>query len=161
MRIIFLAITFFSSTLGFCQPRVKLYGFSQVMTKGMIIERNPSDPATKEPHASITYYLYTSSLPNVKIIPSEVWIRGQRRLLESYHVIGTPVLHADGKVLVPASGSTVRELKPGKPLPARKQAAWLQEQIDANELVFTYFWKGKKYAKALKKIRELETVFGE
>lgn len=159
MKKSFLAITLMIGSYSYCQPAIKLYGYSQVFTPGMVLERQPGDPPHK---AAISFYLYAASPNTVNIRPSEIWLKGERFQVKEAPVVKTPIHSQTNNLLVPKSTLKVQELKYEKKLPALKSTpTWLKKLLRENELVLAYYWKGKKYYKGLKKIKELETVIGE
>ncbi len=161
MRIHLLSIALFSSAVAFCQPHVKLYGYSQEFTPGMVRERDLSDSAANLARPSVTYYLYFTAPASSQIRPAGLWINGKQIEMKSAPVVKSPVVRFDRYVLVPGTRAVVREIQWADSLPATRTAPWLRKMIRENELVMTYFWNGKKYGVALKKIKALEVVFGE
>jgi hypothetical protein len=159
MKKSFLALSLMIGSYSYCQPAIKLYGYSQVFTPGMVLERQPGEPQRK---GVVSYYLYFAASSAVNIRPSEIWIKGERFQVKEASVIKTPVKSPTDDLLVPKSTLRVREMKYEKKLPALKSTpTWLKKLLRENELVLAYYWQGKKYYKGLKKIKELETVMGE
>lgn len=148
---------------GYCgaQPEIKLYGFSQVSTPGMVPQRDLSVPGEKPWKAAITHYVYLSLKPSVQIQPREIWIEGKRFAVTS-SVVHAPVKLASGVTLVPPSKSKIIELHKKDSLPAlNAPSPRLKKLIRENDLVVYYSWQGRKYYGVLKKIKKLEPVYGE
>jgi hypothetical protein len=156
-----LGLVILTGSASFGQPVIKLYGYSRESTPGIVRERDPSLPAKKQAHTAINYFLYSSNANAIRIQPVEVWIKGKGYLATSL-LVKSPVLSDEGTVLVSKTSGQVREIKTGKELPSnRKIPSWLRHMISANDIVLAYLWKGKKYYVTLKKIKELEIVFGQ
>lgn len=159
MKKSFLALSLMIASYSYCQPAIKLYGYSQVFTPGIVPERQPGETQRKE---VLSYYLYFAAPNSANIRPSEIWLKGERFQVKEAPVVKTPVKSQTDNLLVPKSTLRVRELKYEKKLPALKSTpSWLKKLLRENELVVAYYWQGKKYYKGLKKIKELETVLGE
>jgi hypothetical protein len=157
-----LFFTLLISCASFGQPVIKLYGYSQVRTPGMVRERDPANPSKQTANAAIAYYLYFASPASAQVRPADLWIRGKAYSITQADIIASPVRSPAGEVLVAKTSLRVRELKYDKESSIQKLLpSWLRKMIKENDLVISYFWKGKKYYKALKKIKELEIVFGE
>jgi hypothetical protein len=161
MKIGMIAITLMVSAFCGAQPEIKLYGFSQVSTPGMVPQRDFSVPGEKPWKAVITYYLYLSLNPSARIQPREIWIEGKRFAVTS-SVVHAPVKSPSGVTLVPHSKFKIIELHKKDSLPALNAPSLkLKKLIRENDLVVYYSWQGRKYYRVLKEIRELEPVYGE
>lgn len=156
-----LGLVILTGSACFGQPVIKLYGYSRESTPGIVRERDPSVPSKNQARTAVTYYLYVSNEPAYRIQPVEVWIKGKGYTTSSA-LIKSPVVSNEGTVLVSKTKRHVREIKYEKELAAnRKIPGWLGNMIKANDIVLAYMWKGKKYYASLKKIKELEIVFGQ
>lgn len=158
----FLIAGLFISVVSFGQPAIKLYGYSRTHSPGTVRAKDPSASTTPPRKLVIDYYLFWGIDPSYKIQPSEAWLHGQRYKIKSVLPVHTPFYLPDSNFSIPKTSSKVLELKPDeKPAIDQNQPAWLKKVIKENEMVIIYTWKGKKYYKALKKIKRLEPVLGE
>ncbi len=146
------------------QPTLKLYGFSRVSTPGMVPAREFDENGrtiSKPANESVGYFIYLAANASLKIQPKEIWIMGKRYLINSAPVIQSPVI-AGRDTLVKATSLKVQELKwNNSPLNTTSLSKAVKKMTAANELVLKYQWKGKTWYKTVKKIKELEPVFGE
>lgn len=146
------------------QPALKLYGFSRVSTPGMVPAREFDENGrtiNKPANESIGYFIYLAANASLKIQPKEIWIMGKRYRVSSAPVIQSPVV-AGKDTLVKATSLKIQELQwDNKPSTTTSTPATVKKLAATNELVLKYQWKGKTYYKSLKKISELEPVFGE
>jgi len=153
----------FSLVMG-GQPSLKLFGFSRVSTPGMVPAREFDENGrtiSKPANENIGYFIYLAANASLKIQPREIWIMGKRYMVSSAPAIQSPVV--TGKdTLVKSPSLKVQELKwNNSPLSTTSLSKAVKKMTAANELVLKYQWKGKTYYKTLKKISELEPVFGE
>ncbi|HEX5653941.1 MAG TPA: hypothetical protein VFX58_12760 [Chitinophagaceae bacterium] len=158
----FLVASLLASFYSLAQPNVKLYGYSQLSTPGMVTDKKAANKPGKSWDAALDYFIYLSFNRALSIQPKEVWIKGKRFTITSSKTVATPVYSPGNTLLVAQSSSKVMELKHDSPLPTLASASlWLKNMISQNELVVAYSWKGKKYYKALKSIKELDTVYNQ
>jgi hypothetical protein len=158
----FLLASLLAGFYSLAQPTVKLYGYSQLSTPGMVLDKEAANKSGKSWDAAMDYFIYLSFNRSLAVAPSEVWIRGNRFTISSNKTVATPVLSPGNTVLVAKSASKVIQLKHNRPLLTLATApGWLKNMISQNELVVAYTWKGKKYFKALKTIKELDTVYNQ
>lgn len=86
---------------------------------------------------------------------------GKRYMISSAPVIQSPVI-AGKDTLIKATSLQIQELKwDNSPLNTTNLSLTVKKLTAANELVLKYQWKGKTWYKTVKKIKELEPVFGE
>lgn len=146
------------------QPVLKLYGFSRVSTPGMVPAREFDENGrtiSKPANESVGYFIYLAANTSLKIQPKEVWIKGKRYLVNSAPVIQSPVI-AGKDTLVKATSLKILELRwDNNPSTTTSAPATVKKLAATNELVLKYQWKGKTWYKMVKKIKELEPVFGE
>ncbi|MBN8675662.1 MAG: hypothetical protein J0L56_16135 [Chitinophagales bacterium] len=146
------------------QPALKLYGFSRVSTPGMVPAREFDEQGrtiSKPANASTDYFIYLSANASLKIQPKEIWIMGKRYLVNSAPFIQSPVI-AGKDTLVKTTSLKVQELKwNNSPLNTTSLSVAVKKLAATNELVLKYQWRGKTWYKTVKKIKELEPVFGE
>lgn len=146
------------------QPALKLYGFSRVSTPGMVPAREFDENGrtiSQPANESVGYFIYLAANASLKIQPKEIWIMGKRYTVSSAPVIQSPVV-AGKDTLVKATSLKIQELKwDNSLLNTTSLSKAVKKMTAANELVLKYQWRGKTYYKTLKKISELEPVFGE
>lgn len=156
------ALLFSLVTTG--QPAIKLYGYSRVSSPGMVPAREFDENGrtiSKPANASTGYFIYLAASPSLKIQPKEIWIMGKRYLVNSAPVIHPPVI-AGKDTLVKAISLKIQQLQwDNNPSTTTGIPATIKKQAATHELVLKYQWKGKTWYKTLKKIKELEPVFGE
>lgn len=144
------------------QPPIQLYGYSQLSTPGMVTDKKAANKTGKSWDAALDYFFYLSHDRSLQIRPAEIWIKGKRFAVTESKAVPSPVYSPGNQLLIAKSSSKVVELKHDSPLPALPSPpVWLKKMISQNELVLAYKWKGKKYYKALKTIRELDTVYNQ
>ena len=144
MKKSFLALSLLISCICIGQPVIRLYGYSQIQTLGIVRERDPGKPASAT--SAITHYIFTATSKSVHIRPVEIWIRGQRHKLDKVKIVSTPVQSFTNDVLIPKTTQKVSELQLGDGLPPLKSTpSWLKKMTKDNELVIAYYWNGKKY----------------
>ena len=146
------------------QPALKLYGFSRVSTPGMVPAREFDQNGrtiSKPANESVGYFIYLAANASLKIQPKEIWIMGKRYRVSSAPVIHSPVI-AGKDTLVKATSLQIQELQwDNETSTITNVPATVKKLAATNELVLKYQWKGKTWYKAVKKIKELEPVFGE
>jgi hypothetical protein len=146
------------------QPPLKLYGFSRVSTPGMVPAREFDENGRaigKPANESVGYFIYLAANASLKVQPKEIWIMGKRYMISSAPVIQSPVI-AGKDTLIKATSLQIQELKwDNSPLNTTNLSLTVKKLTAANELVLKYQWKGKTWYKTVKKIKELEPVFGE
>lgn len=167
MKTIIIISSLIISQAAFAQLNVKLYGYSQEVTPGMVPQRDIPDEnnggrVLKTPAVTTFYYVYTRT--SVLIQPDEIWIGGKWHVATTKLVKATPVVteYPAKKTLVPFTKLKVQLIERGDTLtntafitPA------LKKMMTANELIISYTWKGKKNYAALKKLTVLETIHGQ
>lgn len=146
------------------QPALKLYGFSRVSTPGIVPAREFDENGraiSKPANESIGYFIYLAASASLKIQPKEIWIMGKRYMVSSAPVIQSPVI-AGKDTLIKASSLKIQELQwDNNPSTTTSLPVTVKKLAATNELVLKYQWKGKTWYKTVKKIKELEPVFGE
>lgn len=154
-----LSLSCFSQT-----STVKLYGFSQVVAKGV-----PSTYETDEQGKTVetkqevnkNLFIYLAYPPDLNLYPVEVWMKGELYSIKQQPA-HTPVVivYANGQyepetvILVPTTTDTVFQLiltdrSPSKNTTIKKSLA------ETNDLVVVYKLNGKFYSQTLKKIKGL------
>ena len=147
---------------AFAQPSLKLYGYSQVTTPGMIRVEEPENGGvkTKAPLFFTNYYIFIASAKSVNIQPLEIWVDGKWRKTGNLETVTTPYYSGgpERKLLVARTKLKVKKLNTGDTLSTLKPSATLRKMMKDNELILSYSWKGKKYYAALKKLTVLEKI---
>jgi hypothetical protein len=165
MKLSLLFIAVFAATMAVSQPKLRLYGFAQAGTPGMIPVKDRNEngqPDTKIPNASIQYFIFTGTPYKTSIIPEELWINGTRYKVKSFEKVTTPVLSKNNDTLIKQSNQYIQKLIPWDKLqPILKASAYFNKLIANNELLLKYKWNKKTYYATLKKLIVLETEFGE
>lgn len=150
------------------QPVKKVYAYAQVITPGMIRQRNIPDENGKtrpaDPLSNTHYYIYTASTPGTILQYRQLWIRGRWYQVAAARAEKTPVnIEApSAKELVPSTKLTITRIEPGDSLvqmPYRSKS--LKELMKKAELIISYTWKGKSYHSSVKKITDLEKLHGQ
>lgn len=152
----------FMGTVAFSQPSLRLYGFSQTTTPGIIRVDVPEEGGerTKAPLFFTHYYVFLSMGQSTSIQAKEIWVDGKWRKISSQETIITPY-YSDGperKVLVASTKLKVKQLNVGDTLDTIRPSATLKKLMMNNELIVAYAWKGKKYYVALKKLTVLPKI---
>jgi len=148
MKWSFLVISFSSALIACAQPKIIIHGYSQQFTPGTIPTRDVVGENADVP---------------IKIIPSAVWVDGKWDTVAAKNIIKTPFVtdYPSKKTLVPATTKKVYEIIMGDTLiQAIVPTAKLKKQMNDNELIFAYWWNGKKYFAVLKKLTVLEPLLG-
>jgi hypothetical protein len=149
------------------QPPLKIYGYSQVFTPGMV----PSEDAVDEgsgrkiemPRFIVNYFIFIAADSGKKILPSEIWIGGKWDTVSGQTRVNTPFIseYPEKRTLVPATKLKVQQLVIGDTLRRQvKRSVTIQKMMKENQLIIVYWWNGKKYYARLKKIVELPPVHG-
>jgi len=151
------------SLAGAAQPSVKLYGYSQVSTPGMVPQRdipneNGGTVKTRIYDSIISFFIYTRA--SVAIRPSQVYLNGKWQSATSLAISSTPVKSEQPvkKTLVPSTKLKVLQLLPGDLVSNMTISSSLKKMMAVNELIVAYTWKGKKYYVPLKKITVLQPI---
>lgn len=168
MKNSFLAVFLLLGQAMPAQPVVKVYAYSQVITPGIVRQRdipveNGSAPASKA-SAATHYYIYAVVSPAVSLQPRQVWIQGQWYTIGGSTIEKTPVqIEVPApRVLVPATRQKVIQVEPGDSLPViKKPSSALVKMMKQSELIFSYQWKGKLYYTPVTKITVLEKVHAQ
>lgn len=146
------------------QPALKLYGFSRISTPGMVPARefDENGRAISTPaNESIGYFIFLAANASIRVQPKEIWIMGKRYLVSSAPVLQSPVI-AGKDTLVKSTSLRIQELQwENNPLSTKGIPSIVKKMTSNNELVLKYQWKGRIWYKTVKKIQELEPVFGE
>ena len=167
MKTIIIITSLIISQAVFAQPNVKLYGYSQEITPGMVPQRGIPDESNggrviKTPAVTTYYYVYTRA--SVFIQPDEIWIGGKWHIATSKLIKEMPVVTESPvkKTLVPFTKLKVLQVEQGDTLTSIPFITpVLKKMMTTNELIVSYTWKGKKNYAALKKLSVLETIHGQ
>lgn len=159
-----LATALLFSLFAASQPAIKLHGFSRVSTPGMVPAREFDENGrtiSKPANETVDFFIYLAAGYSAKIQPKEIWIMGKRYSVSSALVIQLPIV-AGKDTLIKASSQKVQELKwNNNPLNTTGIPSTVKKLAVNNELVLKYQWRGKTWYKVLKKIKQLDPVFGE
>jgi hypothetical protein len=165
MKKLYLVFFSFLTVTAFAQPAVRIYAYSQETTPGIIpVDENGRPIRSKEP--LVDYYLFAAYSPAYNIRFDG--IKGQGYSVQTSKAGKTPITVTNNDissnpvttVLVPATKLTVISLQPISPSGNEVKANWFREMLRKNELIISYFYKGKKYFIPFKKIKSLPPVFG-
>jgi len=164
MKKIYLAFCLLVSTIAFAQPRIRVYAFAQETTPGTIPVDEYGNPRKMEPN--INYLLYAEYQGSYAIKFDGVWIKGKGYSAQSSVVTSTPVTITNYDipskpvtiVLVPATKQKVMELQPIGRASINVNAAWFRDMLRKNELIISYYYKGKKYFIPVRKLNWLPPV---
>ncbi len=167
MKWSFLVISFTSALIACAQPKIIIHAYSQQFTPGTIPTRDVvgenADDFIKHPAVITNYLIYVEVDTAMQITPSAVWVGGKWDTVAAKNIIKTPFIteYPSKKTLVPATSKQVYEIILGDTL---KQAivptAKVKKQMIDHELIFAYWWNGKRYFAALKKLTVLEPLEG-
>lgn len=167
MKWSFLVISFTSALIACAQPKIIIHAYSQQFTPGTIPTRDVvgenADDFIKHPTVITNYLIYVEVDTAMQITPSAVWVGGKWDTVAAKNIIKTPFIteYPSKKTLVPATSKQVYEIILGDTL---KQAivptAKVKKQMIDHELIFAYWWNGKRYFAALKKLTVLEPLEG-
>ena len=167
MKWSFLVISFTSALIACAQPKIIIHAYSQQFTPGTIPTRDVvgenADVPIKHPAVITNYLIYVEVDTAMQIIPSAVWVDGKWDTVAAKNIIKTPFVtdYPSKKTLVPATTKKVYEIIMGDTLiQAIVPTAKLKKQMNDNELIFAYWWNGKKYFAVLKKLTVLEPLLG-
>ncbi len=167
MKWSFLVISFTCALIACAQPKIIIHAYSQQFTPGTIPTRDVvgenADDFIKHPAVITNYLIYVEVDTAMQITPSAVWVGGKWDTVAAKNIIKTPFIteYPSKKTLVPATSKKVYEIILGDTL---KQAivptAKVKKQMIDHELIFAYWWNGKRYFAALKKLTVLEPLEG-
>ena len=167
MKWSFLVISFTCALIACAQPKIIINAYSQQFTPGTIPTRDVvgenADDFIKHPAVITNYLIYVEVDTAMQITPSAVWVGGKWDTVAAKNIIKTPFIteYPSKKTLVPATSKKVYEIILGDTL---KQAivptAKVKKQMIDHELIFAYWWNGKRYFAALKKLTVLEPLEG-
>ncbi|HMW67205.1 MAG TPA: hypothetical protein PK695_13095 [Chitinophagaceae bacterium] len=167
MKWSFLVISFTCALIACAQPKIIIHAYSQQFTPGTIPTRDVvgenADDFIKHPAVITNYLIYVEVDTAMQITPSAVWVGGKWDTVAAKNIIKTPFIteYPSKKTLVPATSKQVYEIILGDTL---KQAivptAKVKKQMIDHELIFAYWWNGKRYFAALKKLTVLEPLEG-
>ena len=144
--------------------------FSQTApVKKIIAYRQPVIPGKKPaPHEtakkSEQLSLYAEIAKNKQIKFSGIWINNEYYLFTLKKITKTPIEKSAGDgggkfIAVPKTVNNVYEIVLGKKLePAPRPGTMLGNNLQNNEVVLYYSYKGKQYFALLKKIKQLEPI---
>lgn len=162
-----MVISFTSALIACAQPKIIIHAYSQQFTPGTIPTRDVvgenADDFIKHPAVITNYLIYVEVDTAMQITPSAVWVGGKWDTVAAKNIIKTPFIteYPSKKTLVPATSKQVYEIILGDTL---KQAivptAKVKKQMIDHELIFAYWWNGKRYFAALKKLTVLEPLEG-
>ena len=166
MKKLYLSFILLVTISAFAQPSVKIYAYSQRTTPGMIpVDENGNPRRVGE---SLNYFIYAAFSPSFTIRFDGIWINGLGYSVQASKVGKTPVTIINNNIptnpetttLVPATKLSVISLQPIEPTGNVLKTAWFRDMIKRNELVISYYYKGKKYFQPVRKIKALPPVFG-
>lgn len=162
-----MVISFTCALIACAQPKIIIHAYSQQFTPGTIPTRDVvgenADDFIKHPAVITNYLIYVEVDTAMQITPSAVWVGGKWDTVAAKNIIKTPFIteYPSKKTLVPATSKKVYEIILGDTL---KQAivptAKVKKQMIDHELIFAYWWNGKRYFAALKKLTVLEPLEG-
>ena len=165
-KLYFIFILLLFSPFVFAQFSVKVYAYSQATTRGMIpVDENGNPIGDKE---SVNYFIYVAHSPASKISWDGIWIKGKAFSVQTSRVSTTPVtvtnndIHANPvkTILVQATSQAVTSIQPIEPNGRTVRASWFRDMAKRNELIVSYYYKGKKYFTPVKKFKVLPPVSG-
>lgn len=167
MKCGFFVVLSLFSLLAAAQPRLKVYGYSQVFTPGMIPAEDARDDngekKIKMPRFITNYFIFIETDSSIKIEPYEIWIGNKWDTVAGLSVVARPVMseYPEKKELVPIGKGRVIQLSVGDTLRRGvSRSVAVKTMMKENELIIGYRWKGKKYYARLKKLVELPPVHG-
>ena len=152
-------------------PIIKIYAYSQAITrgrdpgKGIINENGTLEKENAKP--GIHYLIYLEQTRSSEIKPEQIWIHGISHSINSVIISNTPVeledqvVYGESKkeILVHETFNKVLQLIiTGFSKELLTTSNTLKKLISSSELVVSYLWKGKRYYKAVKKIKMLEPI---
>ena len=151
MKRLYLSSILLIAMSAFAQHSIKVYAYSQATTPGMIPVDEQGNPI--RPKESVNYFFYTAFSPSYIIRFDGIWIKGEGYSVQTSKVGKTPVTLINNTIpsdpetttLVPATKLTVISLQPIEPTGNIVKASWFRDMIKRNELVISYYYKGKKY----------------
>jgi len=147
---------------AFSQTGVKIYGFYRDVLPGTVPKgTDENGKAIPKPDINVEYLVYISGPAGKKIIPVEVWIKGERHSatgsIESHSPVQTTGDLGKNITLVPKTSGTVQRIHPGKEADG-KNFPNAKSKAAVNDLVIVYKMNGKFYSSALKKLKKIEPV---
>jgi hypothetical protein len=162
MKSLFLICSLFFFGSACAQPLVKIYGFSQLFTPGMIpTDMNDEKGRAKRPRTNTNYYIYLSLPAKETIKVNEMRIGQQWYKLLGATSVKTPVYIEQPvkKLVVAATLNKVLELQKGDSSATVRNLLLTKDLANA-ELIVSYTWKGKTFYISKQKITVLEPVHG-
>jgi hypothetical protein len=155
------------SLSALAQPPVKLYAYSQETTPGTIpVDENGNPIRPRGP--LLNYFFFAAYSSSYTIRFDGIWIKGKGFSVQTSKVASTPVTITNNNipsnpvttVLVPATKLMVISIQPISPSGNSVNSSWFRELAKKNELIISYYYKGKKYFIQVKKIKVLPPVAG-
>ncbi|MFL5741755.1 MAG: hypothetical protein ACJ75B_16125 [Flavisolibacter sp.] len=156
------------SLISFAQSKgsAKLYGFKESVSVGKAPSHSIDESGAQKnevPRARHNLFIYLES--STSVVPTEMWIAGQKFSVRVDTVKKTPVERSNysmpGRpktvVLVPATKKTLLQLTPVSAKQEGQQDK-LKKLITDNELLVLYKQKGKVYYSSLKTLTALAPV---
>lgn len=139
-------------------PVKKIVAYRQSVIPG----RKPAPHETAKKNEQLSLYAEIVKNKNIKF--SGIWIDNEYYLFTLKKITKTPVEKSVGDgggkfIAVPKTVNDVYEIVLGKKQePAPRPGTMLGNNLQNNEVVLYYSYKGKQYFALLKKIKQLETI---
>jgi hypothetical protein len=158
-----LAVLFAAALHAQTKGSIKIYGYKQPVSGGMVQRTISEDGASHEVPVKprFNYRIYTAS--SSAITPVEIWIRGEA-FSATQSPVETPVMYdspnnptAPATTLVPKTTKKVLQIVLA-PLQG-KATTKAKTLAKTNELVLVYKANGRTYYQALKKLEMMEPAF--
>jgi hypothetical protein len=148
-------------------PVRKIHAYKQASIPGIlpVIIDSEGNKIREERKLSYNYWFYIEVKKTDKISIADLWIAGKRYSAKTETVDRLPVekiiytaaTNNDTVLLAPVTSNKVLLTYPATGLKDSViRSKYLSDLISENELVIGYFWKGKKYFRAVKTLKTLE-----
>lgn len=165
--IFFFAVILLYGSPAFTQsksPLKKLYAYKQLSVSG--VKSNLPVDAAPDKTATYNYWFYLLFPKSEEITVTEIWLSGKKFSPKTESISQLPVTkinytdpssQSSPKVLVPFTTNAVLLTYPAMAIPEPGTLSrYFTHLINHHELVITYFWKGHKFYKVARRIKELD-----
>lgn len=139
-------------------PVKKIMGYRQSFMPG----KKPAQHEKVKKSEQLSLYVEIAKSKKIKF--SGIWIDNEYYLFSLKKITKTPIEKSTGDgggkfIAVPKTTNDAYEIVLGKKQqPAPRPGTKLGTNLQNNEVVFSYSYKGKQYFALLKKIKQLETI---
>jgi hypothetical protein len=165
MKYLFIILSFFVLQQAVAQPAIKLYGYSQKVTPGIVPAREATDEneqPVRKPVKRIAYFIYLASKNLSLIQPQKIWIGKNCFSVIRTSAVKTPVFSDDPahKLLVGRTTLKVGQLQLGDTLHLKELPSAVRNLQKQSVLILSYKYNGRTYYTSLKKLVELPPLEG-